>query len=338
MTEGMRRRKGCPTSPATNANLGLMALPAGQRVFVLIPTHTTRHLAACLASLAHQTRPPDGVVVTCDNDLPEIASLLRSIWPRVQARAGAAIPMWNARRPHQGLAQLNQVRNNGIRTLMSHGGASGRDLIVIIDGDTMLAADAIARHAAQRDAGTDLIIPYRILLSQADTEALDPERVLADGVPEVELITAEARSRLEQRHRRYRRHVLLWRLGLGKKQKPKIIGGHHAFTVDVASRINGFDEEYTGYGFDDDDFSRRGNSLRPRIRIAIAVREIMAYHLWHPVRAPQRQEDASGYARFSRTDLPLFTAHGLTSPRPQPQVIVEAIASGGQPTGHRGDS
>jgi hypothetical protein len=337
MTEGMRRQQGCPTSSAMNANLAPMAAPAGQRVFVLIPTHTTRHLAACLASLAHQTRPPDGVVVTCDNDLPEIAELLRSTWPRVQARAGVSIPMWNARRPHQGLAQLNQVRNNGIRTLISHGGASGRDLIVIIDGDTMLGTDAIARHAAHRDAGADLNIPYRILLSQAATEELEPERVLTDGVPEAELVTAEERSRLEHRHRRYRRHVLLWRLGLGKKQKPKIIGGHHAFTVDLASRINGFDEDYTGYGFDDDDFSRRGNSLRPRIRIAIAVREIMAYHLWHPVRAPQRQEDASGYVRFSRTDLPLFTAYGLTSPRPQPPVIVEAIASGGQPTGHRGN-
>jgi hypothetical protein len=305
-----------------------MAAPAGQRVFVLIPTHTTRHLAGCLASLAHQTRPPDGVVVTCDNDLPEIAALLRSTWPRVQARAGTATPIWHARRPHQGQAHLNQVRNNGIRTLMSHAGASGRDLVVIIDGDTMLAADAIARHAAIRDRGAELIIPYRILLSQAVTEGMDPERVLSSGVPEGELLTAEERARLEQRHRRYRRHLLLWKLGLGKKQKPKIIGGHHSFTLDLASRINGFDEDYIGYGFDDDDFSRRGNSLRPRTRIAIAVREVMAYHLWHPVRAPQRQEDASGYARFSRTDLPLFAAHGLSSPRPQPPVVVETIASG----------
>jgi hypothetical protein len=309
------------------ANLGKMAAPAGQRVFVLIPTHTTRHLAACVAALAHQTRPPDGVVVTCDNDLPEIAALLRSVWPRVQARAGTTTPLWHASRPHQGQAHLNQVRNNGIRTLISHGGAAGRDLIVVLDGDTMLAPDALERHARARDGGADLVIAFRVLLSQAATESLDPERVLRNGVPEGELLTASEIALLERRHRRYQRHLLLWKLGLGKKQKPKIIGGHHAFTVDLSGRINGFDEEYVGYGFDDDDFSRRANALRPRARIAICVRDVKAYHLWHPVRAPQKLEDASGYARFARTDLPQYAAHGLTSPRPQPAAQVETIGA-----------
>ena len=119
-------------------------------VFVLIPTHTTRHLAACLASLAHQMSPPKAVVVTCDTDDTDIGDLLDDWGVRVQARLQVEVPIWHTFRPHQGRAQLNQVRNNGLRALRDHAGIEPCDLVVVLDGDN----DARARcAAASRGAG-----------------------------------------------------------------------------------------------------------------------------------------------------------------------------------------
>lgn len=297
----------------------------GRRVFVLIPTHTTRHLACCLASLAHQRRLPDGVVVTCDNDSAEIANLLAAWWPRVCARAGREIPLWHARRPHQGEAHLNQVRNNGLRALIGQGGAAGADLVVVLDGDTMLAPDALERHAALRDAGAEYIIPYRVMIDEAPTAGFDAERVLVEGVPVSALLTPHELGLLRHRQRRYRRHLMLSRIGLMKSHKPRLIGGHHAFTIEAARRVNGFDEDYVGYRFNDDDMARRLNRLRPRLKTVIACDSVHAFHLWHAVRAPARLEDAPGWKRFSRSDLPTFAEHGIDSPRSQPHVTVSRI-------------
>src|SRR3954466_10734302 len=86
-------------------------------VHLLIPTHTTRHLAACLASIAWQRDVPETVVVTCDTDDPTIGVLLDRWWPRVagtiEKRGQPAPALLHAFRPHQGEARLNQVRNNG---------------------------------------------------------------------------------------------------------------------------------------------------------------------------------------------------------------------------------
>ena len=298
------------------------------RVFVLIPTHTTRHLACCLASLAHQGRPPDGVVVTCDNDSAELAELLAAWWPRVCARAGREIPLWHTRRPHQGEAHLNQVRNNGLRTLINEAGAAGRDLVVVLDGDTMLAPDALALHAATRDSGADYIIPYRVLLDEDPTGKIDAEVVLRDGPDVKGMLTAAEMKLLSKRQSRYRRHLLMSRLGLSKPNKPRLIGGHHAMTIATAQRVNGFDEDYVGYRFNDDDMARRLNRLRPRPKTVIACDIIFAFHMWHTIRAPARLQDAPGWTRFNRKDLPIFAEHGITSPRSQPAVQVSRVMTG----------
>ncbi|MFN7021351.1 MAG: hypothetical protein ACK4WH_08510 [Phycisphaerales bacterium] len=296
---------------------------ASPRVFMLIPTHTTRHLACCLASLAHQTRSPEGVAVTCDTDDPAIGVLLDEWWPRVRVRSGGRPVLLQTYRPHLGQARLNQVRNNGLRTLRDHFGLRGEDLVVVLDGDTMLAPDALARHAALAEAGFEVIIPYRYMIDEQPTAQVSAEDVLENGVPIPRLATAAQRGLLESRHRRYRRHLLLSRVGLVKSHKPKIIGGHHAVLWRRLVEINGFDEEYIGYRFNDDDLSRRVRAVRPRT--AIAVRDIAAFHLWHKVRAPERLEDAPGYTRWSRKDLPTRCVHGIESPLEQPPPVVRVV-------------
>ncbi|MFN0012778.1 MAG: galactosyltransferase-related protein [Phycisphaerales bacterium] len=302
----------------------MAAVDAAPGVFILIPTHTTRHLAACLASLAHQTRPPRGVVVTCDTDDASIGALLDEWWPRVCGRLGS-VPLWHTFRPHQGRPQLNQVRNNGLRALRDRAGIRGSDCVLVLDGDTMLAPDAVENHAVLRAGGAELVIPYRYMLDEATTRTIDAGEILAGGVPEARLTTPDMVAQIEARDRRYRKNLFLSRWGLTKGHKPKLVGGHHAAAFARLVEINGFDEEYVGYRFNDDDLCRRLRALRPRVQIAIAVKAIAAYHLWHPIRAPERLQDAPGFARWSRKDLPVRCVRGIDNPLEQPVPSVREV-------------
>lgn len=304
------------------------------RPFLLIPTHTTRHLACCLASIAHQTRAPAAVVVACDTEDPAIGALLDEWWPRVvDAMPRSEWPrprLFQTFRPHQGRAQLNQVRNNGLRTLRDHAGIRPEDVVVVLDGDTMLAPDALERHAALAHDGAELIIPYRFMIDERVTPSVEAEDVLANGVPRARIVTPEMERDLRDRDRRYRRNLWLARWGgwLTKPHKPKLIGGHHAAKFGTLERVNGFDEEYVGYRFNDDDLSRRLRLARPRVRTAIAVKQIEAYHLWHKVRAPDRLQDAPGYARWSRKDLPVRCVRGIQNGLEQPEPCVREVRGG----------
>ena len=304
------------------------------RVFVLIPTHTTRHLAACLASLAQQTRLPAGVVVACDTDDAAIGALLDEWWPRVcevmrRRHGGAVSRLWHTGRAHQGRPHLNQVRNNGLRVLRDAGGIAREDCVLVLDGDTMLAADAVEKHGALRAAGAELVIPYRYMLSEALTGTVDAAAVLEAGVDEARLADAVQTGELAARDRRYRKNLWLSRWGLTKVHKPKLVGGHHAAAWKRLVEINGFDEEYIGYRFNDDDLCRRMKGLRPRVRVEIAVKAISAYHLWHTIRAPERLQDAPGYARWSRKDLPVRCVRGIENPLEQPRPVVREVCGEG---------
>lgn len=307
--------------------------PRSPRVHVLIPTHTTRHLDTCLAALAAQSDAPDTVTVSCDVDAPEITGLIDQVWPLVVdaiESAGRSAPsMSHVSRAHQGEPRLNQVRNNGLRTILCDGGQPD-DLVVTIDGDMILSPGAIASHRALARAGHDVIVPFRINLSERHSLAINSRQFLlaeAAGADRLipEAVQTDALKRRDRRYRRqlWQRRVLPW---LSKTHKPKLLGGHHAVRLGALQQINGYDEQYIGYGYDDDDLARRLHQLGG-LRWAIAVASIPAFHLWHPTRAPARPTDTPGYARFSRPDLPVRAAHGIADPIAQSPPFARRVAA-----------
>lgn len=323
---------------------GLMPAPSARRACVLIPTHTTRHLALCLASLRHQVTPPAAVVVTCDNDDPAIAALLDEVWPAtartLAQRTGQEPRLYHAFRPTLGQARLNQVRNNGIRTLMQAGALRDQDLLVVCDGDTMLEPLALRKHLDLAADGADVTVCYRIELTEEQTPTVSMDEVAGSREVFEKMIdrfaTPEVINDLASRQRRYARalrtrELLEW-TRLTKPHKPKILGGHHAVRASALRAVNGFDERFGGYRFNDDDLGRRLYAHRPRFSVRIAIDQITAVHLWHPIRAPMRLQDAPGYDLF-RQPWQVRAQQGLDNPREQPQVTVRVVPGAGMSTG-----
>jgi hypothetical protein len=289
---------------------------ADAAVHIVVPTHTTRHLAATLAGIARQSRAPSTITVSCDTDDDAIGTVIAAWAPRI------APGVWWVRRAFTGGERLCQVRNNAVRHLAEATGFTEGQL-VILDGDMVLHREAIARHAALATRAP-LILPYRINLDRATTGASGAEAI-AQNTALADPTEADLRV-LRQRDARSRKHLLLRAVRLGAAHKPKLLGGHFACDLAAYLRLNGFDELYQGWGFKDDEFAYR--AARSGIRAFPACAAIPAWHLWHPTRQPDAPMRTLPTAqRFAlRARLPLVCDHGVRNPLPQPPVAATFFA------------
>ena len=255
------------------------------------------HLRLLLAALAAQTRVPDEFVVADDgSDAATVAALERLL-------PACGMPARVVRQEKDGY-RLAAARNLAIR-------AAAGDYLLFLDCDIVPLPDAVAvheRHAAPRR----LLCGNRALLDETATQALFAA-VPAPSPADWERAWRSAdRRELEAAAKLFARHAALRRWHLARPHKPKLIGCHFSlFRADVA-RVNGFDENFVGWGYEDDDFARRlyGTGVEPRSAIEAA----RALHLWHPSLAPQaleRHRDRPNRAYFRRWRVPAYCQNGL---------------------------
>lgn len=255
------------------------------------------------------------MVVSCDADDPAIAELLQECGREL------GIDILHVRRAHHGECRLSQVRNNAVRALMS-ANLTAEARLVFIDGDCCPAGDALLVHE-RRGRAAALVCAFRIDLTQEQTERFDEAAVRAGAPPAA--ISAGQWSELRRRHGRYVRQAWMRRLGLGKGHKPKILGANFSVRAGELLGVNGFDEEYVGWGQEDDDFARR--IYRSGGRPAIAVRDAVVYHQWHPSRAPGSWDESAGVKRFAM-NLPTRCVRGVHNGIDQHPVMTDLYRAG----------
>lgn len=300
------------------------------RLHVIVTTHTPRHLRRTLLGVACQSRRADSVTVTVDGDGAARGPDGSGPTLREVAAAAAiemAMPIRLVTRKHQGVCRSAQVRNNGARTLV----ANDDDLLVFFDGDCCPEHNALEAYADLASSGCEVMIGHWLPLTEQETASFD-EAALRAGRPPAP-VTPERESRLSRRVGRYRRHLLLRRLGLlqliGQGHKPKLASGNFAIRLGLFRAINGFDELYEGYGQEDDDLGRRAyKAAGSASRIGIAVDSAMVFHQWHPTRAPTDWHAQPGVARF-KAGYRVRCERGLERPVDQPDPMVELLPAPG---------
>ena len=255
------------------------------------------HLRLLAASLASQTRVPDEWIVADDgSDAATVAAMRRVL-------DACPIPSQTVRQEKDGY-RLAAARNMAIRV-------AAADYLIFLDCDMALLPDAVAVHERWA-APRRLLCGNRALLDEASTAELfaaapapsptDWERAWARA----DAAELRAAAALFARHARLRR----WRVA--RPHKPKLLGCHFSLFREDVVRVNGFDENYVGWGYEDDDFARRlyGAGVAPRS----VIQEARAMHLWHPATAPQslaRHRDRPNRAYFRRWRVPAFCGNGL---------------------------
>lgn len=288
------------------------------RPYLLITTHTTLHLERTLRGVANQTVSPTELVISCDNDNQELAQHARECMEKCGLRGTLVM------RPHMNVCRLSQVINNGVRAMQQLPGTRGlraEDRIIVIQGDCCPGRSFVRMHMKLGER-KDLVVGFRHDITEEQTQRFDDAALAAGRDPAG--LTREQIGSLVERHKRLVWQARLRPLGLAKAHKPKVLGANFSVRASAFTTINGMDEEYVGYGSEDDDVGRRLYASGASVAVGVADLEI--YHLWHQTRKGQAWEESSGVARF-KMKTPTRAQFGLDHPLEQPAVQVSSLGS-----------
>lgn len=234
------------------------------QVSLIITTYNWKEaLQFALRSVLAQTCLPMEIVVADDGSRPDTAELIRTIG------ASSPIPIVHSWQEDRGY-RLAKSRNKAIAK------AKG-EYIILIDGDIVLESHFVADHCTFAQPG-HFVQGTRVLLgSEVTTKLLNTTQpilptVLSKGIGN---------------RKNCLRSVLLARLFSFKSRRLGSIKlCNSAFWKQDALRINGFNEDFIGWGREDSEFVAR--LLNDGVRRQNLKFHALGYHLYHPENARDR--------------------------------------------------
>lgn len=110
-------------------------------------------------------------------------------------------------------------------------------------------------------------------------------------------------------HRRFMKRTILMRLRLASYSKQSL-GGHFSIYRKDMERVNGYDENFVGWGGEDEDLGIR--LVRAGIYCRSAIRYAKVLHLWHPREIGNKHwKEGPNIKYFERKHVPIFCENGL---------------------------
>jgi len=250
-------------------------------------------LALCLESVFRQSVLPDEILIGDDGSRQPTADLVESY------RKRSPVPLHHVWQEDDGF-RLAMIRNKCIAR------ATG-DYIIQIDGDIMLHDRFIEDHIRFAEPGyymrgSRTYIDER--LTKKKCGAPDPSAVRTPG-----FLTPGISRRPNAIHL----PLLAEYLSKRRRTKNPALGTNMAFWRADALRINGYDEAFTGWGGEDDDFAiRLQNSGVKKKSITFAC---IIFHLWHgrPYQSDSNTENNRALAAEARKTGSVRCEHGVAA-------------------------
>jgi glycosyltransferase involved in cell wall biosynthesis len=266
---------------------------ADRDVSVIVTAHESpESLRLVLLALARQVCLPDEALVADDGSGAATGDALAAVAPRLPFRL---VRVWQ---PHEGF-RAARGRNNAAHV------ARG-DVLAFLDQDVLPHRGWLAAHLAHTGPGRVCIGHVLDLPRECGAAATEP--AIASGAFEC-LHGAAQTAALAALHRKYAFYALLRRIGIPCKSKPKLRSCNFSLPAEDFRRVNGFDEDYVGWGQEDDDLGRR--LYRAGVRPVVLVRDALVTHLPHEPRHPSSWKDGANAERFERDDGPVRARRGL---------------------------
>ncbi|MDR2285812.1 MAG: glycosyltransferase family 2 protein [Sphingobacterium sp.] len=218
-------------------------------------------LEAVLVSVMNQTVLPCQVIVADDGSGSETRTLItryQMIFP---------IPLVHSWRPDDGF-RAAEARNRALSKVISK-------YVILIDGDMVLHRSFISDHLRHAEKGR-FLQGGRVMMTEEMTKL-----VLAEPSQEFspKLISSGLESRLEKRLTAFRSRVLAYFFSKELKNKDKVRSCNMSFFFDDARKVNGFNNDFVGWGREDSEFVERlsNSGVRGKLLRFVAI----AYHLYH---------------------------------------------------------
>jgi len=236
-------------------------------------------LDAVLRSLAEQTYRRFEVVVADDGSGPDTREL-------VERRAQESdLELRHVRQEDRGY-RLATIRNRAAA-------ATEQPYLIFLDGDCLVRPDYVERHASLAEAGR-FVHGSRVRLDPGLSQFATTREATAIGRwSAVRWLGEWLRGRVD-------RFTPLLRVPLGplRRVSPRrwrgVKGCNLALWRSDFLAVNGFDEGFEGWGFEDNDLVVR--LIRNGVRRKEGRYAVPVLHLWHETRSP----DAASRERFER--------------------------------------
>jgi glycosyltransferase involved in cell wall biosynthesis len=245
------------------------------------------HLRRALESIACQrTRRRIEVVVADDGSTDETPQVVN------QFAASVRFPVRFVTHPHAGFHPA-RCRNEGVRqTTAPH--------LLFCDGDCLLPPGHIEAHMERYRPGT-ATCGFCVRLDEASSTGVTVETVRRGEF--TKLAAEDELAKLTAMHRKF-----WWYNLVGHRSKPALKSTDFSISRADYERINGFDEQFRGWGCEDDDLGRRLKAAG--VRLVSVLDATRLYHLWHPP-APSKPTTWREGANVAYLGRPLRTTRCL---------------------------
>jgi glycosyltransferase involved in cell wall biosynthesis len=246
-------------------------------VAVLIPVYNSPdRLELVLTGYCRQKFRDFSLFVADDGSGPEVRSLVHTFASR------APYPIQYTFHPDEGFRRA-RILNRAVRE-------TGSGYLIFADADCIPHENFVAAHCERRASRT-VLCGRRVNLGRRESARLTPEDVLAG---KLERLTAgRVFDALIRRKGHWDEGLLLRnrRLhGWVNYKKPTLLGCNFSLEKSLLEEINGFNEDFVGYGGEDTELelrlARAGAQFRWVRHLAIQ------YHLFHPERKGNRSNAA----------------------------------------------
>lgn len=227
-----------------------------------------RYLKLCIKSLAASSLPPSEVLIADDGSTAETQDVITELQESL-----AVFSIVHVRQEHEG-CRKQKIVNEAVRR-------STGDYLFFTDGDCMVHRACIESHL-EKSHPDAILCGQRVQIGEHLTE-----KILAEGTV-VNTLTLELMRDFVKRRSHHSKEAFIIRnrllRGLLKRDAVKattaVIGCNCSMYKKLFIDINGYDEDFSGFGDEDADLGVRvfnqGKSL-------ISVRNLaIVFHLYHP--------------------------------------------------------
>ena len=235
-------------------------------------------LNLCLESLFAQNDNNFEIIIADDGSSSSNLNLTKS-WC-----AKSRVPVQYVHHDDQGF-RAGTIRNKAVAI-------SKGDYLLFVDGDCVLRPDFITRHRQLAESGR-FVPGNRVLLRESFTQEVIEKKILLHQKPVSYFIALWLQNKIN-RISAFIRLPLGFLRNLQPKKWQKAMTCNLAIWKSDFLRVNGFDELFEGWGFEDSDLVIRlihAGVKRKEGRFAVPV-----LHLWHSQNDKSRQD--SNYQRL----------------------------------------
>lgn len=263
-------------------------MPLPQVSIVVTTYQQPQHLLRVLTSIAAQrTAQSFEVIVTDDGSTDDTANVVQTF------AASAAFAVRFVTAPHNGF-RAAACRNRGVALAEA-------EIVLLLDGDCLIPPDHLHHHLGALRPGL-VTNSYCLRLDEAITAGIDLADVRQGRF--VRLGAPEEYRKLRRMQRKAR-----WYQWLRHPTKPRLLGGNVCLARRDYLRVNGMDENFRGWGGEDDDFGFR--LRRAGLKISYLMDRTWTYHLWHPPHRPARIKDGANVSYLSSGNRPWRCVRGI---------------------------